>query len=157
MAELISIVYKPENSPRDESAFTRIPRSEARLISDYGIDGDAKGGRRQRQLNIMSEETIRALEQAGYRTGQGQLGENLVISGLDIESLAPGTRLRIGDSAVVELLELRQPCSRFEACQGRSLDDAIERVGWMAAVVSSGEIRLADPVAILASEPALSL
>jgi MOSC domain-containing protein YiiM len=157
MPELVSIVYKPEKDSPIEGAYYRVPRADALLIAGFGIEGDAKGGSPYRQLNIMGEETIRGLGPIGYRTGRGQLGENLVVAGVEIESLTPGTRLQIGASAVVELLELRKPCNRFEAYQGRSLQGAVDRIGWMAAVISGGPIAVGDSVAVLAPEPALAL
>jgi MOSC domain-containing protein YiiM len=157
MAKLLSIVYKPQGATPADGAYTRVPLNEALLSAGYGIEGDRKGGNAYRQLNVMGEETIRSLEPAGYKTGRGELGENLVISGIDIESLRPGTRLQVGDSAVVELLELRKPCNRFEAYQGRSLAEAVDRIGWMAAVVSSGGIAVGDSVTVLAAEPALAI
>ena len=157
MAKLLSIVYKPLDAAQAEGAYTRDPLNEANLRAGHGIEGDRKGGNAYRQLNVMGEETIRSLEPAGYKTGRGELGENLVISGIDIESLPPGARLQVGDSAVVELLELRKPCNRFEAYQGRSLDEAVDRIGWMAAVVSSGDIAVGDSVTVLAAEPALAV
>ncbi len=153
MAELVSIVYKPEDATPADGAFTRIPVQEARLEAGHGIIGDQKGGNVYRQLNVMGAESVRALAPSGYKTAPGQLGEQLVISGFDIESLPEGTRLRIGDSAVIELLQLREPCNRFESYQGRSLDGAVGKIGWMAAVVSSGSVRIGDGVTLV--EPAL--
>src|SRR5688500_2501574 len=153
MAELVSIVYKPEGATPASDAFTRVPAPEARLEAGYGIVGDQKGGNVYRQLNVMGAESIRSLAPSGYKTAPGQLGEQLVISGFDIESLPEGTRLRIGDSAVIELLQLRDPCNRFESYQGRSMDGAVGKIGWMAAVVSSGAVRIGDPVAMV--QPAL--
>ena len=156
MAELVSIVYKPEGAPLASGAFTRVPAQDARLVAGYGILGDQKGGNVYRQLNVMGAESIESLAPAGYKTAPGQLGEQLVISGFDIESLPVGTRLRIGDSAVIELLRLREPCDRFESYQGRSLDGAVGKIGWMAAVVSSGVIRVGDSVVHLAADPVLA-
>src|SRR5688500_18934469 len=154
MAELVSIVYKPEDATPANRAFTRVPVQEAQLEAGYGIVGDQKGGNVYRQLNVTGAESIRSLEPAGYKTAPGQLGEQLVIAGFDIESLPEGTRLSVGDSAVIELLILREPCNRFESYQGRSLDGAVGKIGWMAAVISSGPIRVGDSVAVLAAEPA---
>ena len=157
MAQLVSIVYKPEDATPAEGAFTRLPIQEARLVSGYGIEGDDKGGNAYRQLNVMGLTSIAQLETAGYHTAPGQLGEQLVISDLDIEALPEGARLRIGDSAEIELLRLREPCERFESYQGRPREGAVGKIGWMAAVVASGRIRVGDSVTVLAPEPTLAL
>ena len=43
MAELVSIVYKPQGAAPTEGSYTRLPLQEARLVVGQGIEGDAKG------------------------------------------------------------------------------------------------------------------
>ena len=58
---------------------------------------------------------------------------------------------------MIELLRLREPCNRFESYQGRSLDDAVNLIGWMAAVVSSGRIQIGDQVTVLSADAVLAV
>jgi MOSC domain-containing protein YiiM len=146
MAEIYSIVYKPERVPGEPKAFYRVPLEAANLIAGYGIEGDVKGGHPKRQLNVMTYETMEALKAEGFKTAPGELGEHLAIKGLDVATLAPGDRIQIGDSAVIEIMGLREPCERFEYAQDKSLEDAIARVGVMARVLTNGAIRVGDAV-----------
>jgi len=146
MAEIYSIVYKPERTPGEPKAFYRVPLDAATLIAGYGIEGDVKGGHPRRQLNVMSVETMEALKAEGFKTAPGELGEHLAIAGLDVSALAPGDRIQLGGSAILEILGLREPCERFEYAQDKSLEDAIGRVGVMARVLTGGAIRVGDPV-----------
>ena len=150
MAEIYSIVYKPERTPGEPKAFYRVPLDEANLIAGYGIEGDVKGGHPKRQLNVMSYETQEALKAEGFKAAPGELGEHLAIKGLDVGALAPGDRIQLGDSAVIEIMGLREPCERFEYAQDKPLEDAIARVGVMARVLTSGAIRVGDPVTAVA-------
>lgn len=142
--QLASIVYSPQ-----PGSFNRHPLPEAMLLAGYGIDGDRKGGHPNRNLNVMDQEMLATLAAEGYPTGPGVLGENLIVSGVQISSLAEGSRLRIGLEAVIEVVRLREPCYKLTALDARMPESVVERVGVMARVVESGVIRVGDAVAVL--------
>ena len=149
MSELVSIVYKPKGSEPTPGAYTRLPLQEAQLIAGYGIENDGKGGSEGRQLNIMAAETMRALADEGFHTAAGQLGEQIVIADLDVNSLPQGARLKIGATACIEVTIPRTGCNRFAAYQGISEHQAAGRLGVMAKVLTGGPIRVGDPVTLL--------
>lgn len=142
--QLASIVYSPQ-----PGSFNRHPLPEAMLLAGYGIDGDRKGGHPNRNLNVMDQEMLATLAAEGYPTGPGVLGENLIVSGVQISSLAEGTRVRVGLEAVIEVVRLREPCYKLTALDARMPESVVERVGVMARVVESGVIRVGDAVAVL--------
>ncbi len=150
MISVASIVYKPESADSDpENRYVRIPLTSANLVAGHGIEGDRKGGHPKRNLNIMSFETLEALRKEGFSTQPGQMGEQLVIQGLDVEKLAEGDRLQVGDHACVEVVNHRTGCQRFEYIQGKSPQLATGRMGVMAKVVTGGLIDIGDPVQLL--------
>jgi len=153
MAHLTSIVYCPAHDyqePADQ--YLRVPVSNADLIAGHGIQGDRKGSNPDRGLNVMSAEILAELAREGFMTGPGQMGEQLVIAGLDFSTLAPGTRLQLGQAAggaVIEFVKNRTGCERFEHIQGRPRETVAGRVGFMASVVSGGRIKVGDPVSVV--------
>jgi len=149
MSELVSIVYRPKDAAASEAGYTRVPLQQARLVDAYGIEGDEKGGGPDRHLNIMAAETLQALAGEGFHAAPGQMGEQLIIAGLAVDSLPAGARLQIGESACVEVVEPRTGCAKFERHQGRQREEAAERLGVMARVVAGGPIRVGDPVRLL--------
>ncbi len=149
MSSITSIVYKPKGSPKTQDHYVRVPVETAALIAGYGIEGDKKGGHRKRQLNIMSLEMVEQLRDEGYKTAPGELGEQIVIAGLDVAALAKGERLQIGESACVEIVGVREPCERFARIQGKSAASAEGRVGVLAKVITSGTIQVGDEVKVL--------
>ena len=153
---IVSIVYKPADAPEAAGGFTRVPPREARLLQGFGIEGDLKGGSHNRHLNIMSAETTADLQEDGFKVAPGELGEQIVVSGIDVDRLQSGSRLRIGDAAEVEIVTARTGCVTFESHQGKLRQEASGRLGMMANVVSSGIIRVGDPVSVPAGEPALA-
>jgi MOSC domain-containing protein YiiM len=148
MSELVSIVYKPRKATPTEDGYTRVPRQQALLVADYGIEGDAKGGSPKRQLNVMSARVVEELTAEGFQAAPGQLGEQLIVEGVEVDALPLGTRLTIGEQACVEIIEPRTGCGKFERYQGRSPKEAAGRLGMMARVVIGGEIAVGDPVRV---------
>jgi MOSC domain-containing protein YiiM len=150
MGQVVSIVYTPPDiPPRPAEHYARVPVESATLSADRGIDGDRKGSGQARHLNIMSAETLTELHSEGLRTGPGQMGEQIVVSGIAIDRLAPGSRLKIGEEAVVEVDEPRTGCDRFERIQGISRKAVAGRMGVMARVIAGGTIRAGDSVMVL--------
>jgi MOSC domain-containing protein YiiM len=149
MAQVVSIVYTPadvDRKPRDH--YARVPLDQAVLVEGHGIDGDLKGSRGKRQLNVMRAEAVAELDVLGLQTAPGELGEQLVIAGLGPDDLAPGSRIRVGD-AVIEVAIPRTGCDRFEHIQGTSKEDVAGRLGVMARVIVGGSVRVGDAVAVV--------
>jgi MOSC domain-containing protein YiiM len=152
MPHVVSICYKPagvEQRPADR--FARVTVAEAVLVEGHGIDGDAKGGRdkngtNKRQLNVMFAETMAGLRAEGFKADPGELGEQIVVAGLDEAALTPGTRLALGESAVIEVTLSRTGCDRFAHIQGKPKEIAKGRLGIMARVVVGGAVRAGDEV-----------
>jgi len=147
MPHIVSLVYKPaivEQKPADH--FARVPLEQAMLVVGKGIAGDAKGRNEDRQLNLMLAELVADLRAGGFQTAPGELGEQIVLAGLEPGSLIAGARLRLGDSAIVEIDKPRTGCDRFEHIQGRPKETVNGKLGFMARVVAGGEIAVGDPV-----------
>ena len=154
MSIITSIVYKPEGTVSDpEDHYLRVPLESARLIAGYGIEGDRKGGNPKRNLNIMSFEALEALHKEGFSTQPGQMGEQIVIRGLDMGDLSEGDRLQFGEHACIEVVSHRTGCDRFEHIQGKTRQQAAGKMGIMAKVVADGMIAIGDPVKLLQHTP----
>ena len=149
MGELVSIVYKPKEATANEDGYTRLPLQEAHLVVGRGIEGDLKGASKTRQLNIMASNTVTELATEGFSASPGEMGEQLLVADVEINSLAPGTQIRIGASACIEVTEPRTGCGKFERYQGKRKEEASGRLGQMAVVVADGIIRIGDSVQIL--------
>ena len=150
MAHVVSIVYRPWDAqePRPQDRYARVPLDRTRLVEFQGIEGDAKGGATDRQLNIMRAETLAELGAEGFKTGPGEMGEHIVVTGVEPAALVAGSRLRIGP-AVVEIGIPRTGCARFEMIQGKLRQSAKGRLGVLARVITGGEIAVGDPVEVL--------
>lgn len=145
---VVSIVYRPRDAGRPQDHFARVPTERVRLVEFQGIDGDAKGGSTDRQLNVMCAEIVEQLRAEGFKTSPGELGEQLVIAGIDVANLAGGARLRLGE-AMIEVTMPRTGCARFEMIQGKLKQSVQGRLGVMARVITGGEVAVGDSVALV--------
>jgi MOSC domain-containing protein YiiM len=100
----------------------------------------------------MSYETLTNLRARGFYTEPGQMGEQIVIHQLDVDNLPPGTRLQLGNEAVIEVVKQRTGCEKFERLQGHKLTEVAGEMGVMARVITGGQIRVGDPVKVLNAE-----
>ena len=163
-------VVAVSRSPRHR--FSKEPVDRVRLVEGYGVEGDAHAGatvqhrsRKRwrphlpnlRQVHLLHAELLDDLRGQGFDLHPGDVGENVLVRGLDLLSLPTGTRLRLGADAVVEVTGLRNPCvqlDRFadglmEAMLRREADGTLVRLaGVMAVVVAGGEVAQDDPVAV---------
>jgi MOSC domain-containing protein YiiM len=105
--------------------FSKSQRESLVLLEGIGVEGDAHAGlfvrhrylaRRKpampnaRQVHLIPVELFEALREENCVLGPGDLGENVLTAGLDLESLPLGTILKLGAEAAVELTGLRTPC-----------------------------------------------
>jgi MOSC domain-containing protein YiiM len=148
VAHVLSIVYRTREAGRPQDHYGRVALDRARLMEFQGIEGDAKGGSTDRQLNIMRAEDLSELAGEGFQTAPGQMGEQIVVAGLQSSALTEGTHLRLG-TAIIEIGIPRTGCARFEMIQGKPKQAAKGRLGAMARVVTSGEVAVGDAVEVL--------
>jgi MOSC domain-containing protein YiiM len=156
----------------------KLGRDSITLLEGLGVDGDAHLGetvqhlsriRRDptqpnlRQVHLVHAELHDELRDRGFELEPGQMGENVTTRGVDLLALPVGTRLRLGDTALIEITGLRNPCKQLNGIQdglmAATLDrdadgELIRKAGVMAIVISGGEVRPGDPIATeLPAEP----
>ena len=154
MPQITSIAYQPRDRAYDDplSDFIRVPVETAALVANHGLDGDQKAGHNKtRQVNLLSAEWLAARAAEGYRAAPGQFGEQIIIEGLAVETLPPGTMLAIGPEAIIAITKGRNGCERLQAVQPRPTT-GLGPIGALARVVIGGPIRVGDAVRVL--EPA---
>lgn len=152
--------------------FSKFAEPAIRLLAGIGVEGDAHAGvtvqhrsrvardpsaPNLRQVHLLHAELFDELMTADFAVWPGDLGENITTRGVDLLGLPTGTRLHLGDGAVVELTGLRNPCSQIDRFQrgllaatlGRDADGGLVRkAGVMAIVLQAGDVRAGDPIRI---------
>jgi MOSC domain-containing protein YiiM len=143
-----------------------------RLLTALGVEGDAHNGetvkhrsrvRRDpsqpnlRQVHLIHAELHDELRAAGFDVSPGQMGENVTTRGLDLLALPTGTRLHLGEGAVIEITGLRNPCVQLdgvaEGLMAATLDhdeqgNLVRKAGVMSIVLAAGEVRPGDAIRV---------
>lgn len=121
---------------------------EANLVKDWGIEGDAHGGKWHRQVSLLSFEKIEAFRAKGAEVDFGAFGENLIIEGYDLRTLPVGTRFQIGD-VVLELTQIGKECHSHCQIYQRMGDCIMPREGVFTEVIESGHIKVGDEIIMI--------
>ncbi|MBN2290351.1 MAG: MOSC domain-containing protein [Candidatus Glassbacteria bacterium] len=116
----------------------------ARLVEDWGIEGDAHAGS-GRQVSLLAAESIERIRQLGVEVKAGDFAENITTLGIDLRLLKPGDRIAAG-CAVLEVTQIGKACHGGCRIYEQVGECAMPREGVFARVVSGGEIKPGDPV-----------
>ncbi len=129
--------------------------SRALLIRDFGIKGDAHGGKGHRQVSLLAGESIEKFREeltaagaAGDIIRNGSFGENIVTCGIDLTSLPAGSRLKIG-GAELEITQIGKECHSgciIGKTAGRCI---MPEKGVFARVTAGGEVKAGDAVSVI--------
>jgi hypothetical protein len=157
---------------------SKLNAESIRLLKGLGVEGDAHLGEsvqhrsrlardpsqpNLRQVHLIHAELHDELRAGGFDVSPGRMGENVTTRGIDLLALPAGARLRLGESAVVQVAGLRNPCVQLDGIQ-RGLMEAtldrdqdgglIRRAGVMGVVVAGGEVGPGDEIRVeLPPEP----
>jgi len=119
----------------------------ARLIENFGLEGDAHAGNWHRQVSLLSHEKIEAFRARGAQVKDGDFGENLVVSGIDFRALPVGTRLRCGD-ALLEMTQIGKECHSGCAIYQTMGECIMPREGVFARVLRGGTVSVGDNMTV---------
>ena len=152
-------------------------RTCIRLVAGLGVEGDAHLGEtvkhrsrvardptrpNLRQVHLIHAELHDELLAAGFGVSAGDMGENLTTRGIDLLALPTGTRLRLGETAVVEVTGLRNPCVQLNGIQPGLMaatlardeeGKLIRKAGIMGVVLAGGEVRPGDAIGVEVPPP----
>ena len=124
------------------------PVPSARLLPDYGMEGDAHAGNWHRQVSLLSLEKIKEFRKRGADVDYGAFGENLVVEGIDFASLPVGSRLQAGE-VVLEITQIGKACHQHCAIYHAVGDCIMPREGVFARVVHGGVLEVGMELSLL--------
>ena len=127
------------------------PIESARLVEEWGIEGDAHVGKWHRQVSMLSFEKIEAFREKGADVDFGAFGENLVVEGFDLSKVPVGTKFQIGE-AILELTQIGKECHSHCAIYKVMGDCIMPREGIFAKVLESGTIKVGDKIEVIYPE-----
>ncbi|MDJ0631572.1 MAG: MOSC domain-containing protein [Xenococcaceae cyanobacterium MO_188.B29] len=162
--------------------FSKSNQNSIRLIAGLGVEGDAHSGKtvkhrsrvkkdptqpNLRQVHLIHSELHDELNNAGFDVSAGQMGENITTFGIDLLGLPTDTLLHLGDTAVVKVTGLRNPCAQLNRFRSGLMNavldydeegNLIRKAGIMSIVTIGGEVKTGDTIRVeLPPQPYRSL
>lgn len=161
---------------RPGHSFSKTLQDAVTLVAGLGVEGDGHAGvtvqhrsrvardptqPNLRQVHLIAGELHDELNAAGFALGPGDLGENLTTRGIDLIALSAGTKLHLGEGAVIEVTGLRNPCIQLDrfrpglmgACLARDAEGRLVRkAGIMGIVLSGGVVKPGDVIEVEAPD-----
>jgi len=144
--EIIAVCTSPGKGERKKDVGSGV------LLENFGLEGDGHGGDWHRQVSLLAEESIEKMRAAGLDVGPGDFAENLTTRGVDLCSLPIGTRLRVGETALLEISQIGKICHERCAIYYQAGDCVMPREGIFAVVRQGGRVSRGDRVVVLGAE-----
>ncbi|UCC45789.1 MAG: MOSC domain-containing protein [Candidatus Zixiibacteriota bacterium] len=117
-------------------------------VTNEGIVGDAHSGT-ARALSLLPYESFEQYGHLGLNIGPGDFGENVTTLGIDFAELTVGSKLALGDSVVIEIIQVGKEC--HDGCDIKQTvgDCIMPREGLFARVLTEGKVNEGDSIRIV--------
>ncbi|MHC0038787.1 MOSC domain-containing protein [Pseudoneobacillus sp. C159] len=151
--------------------FSKVNHERINLVAGFGVEGDAHFGStvkhrsrvaqnpdqpNLRQVHLIQNELFEELDDR-FSIKPGQLGENITTVGINLLGLPTDTKLWIGESAIIKVTGLRNPCAQIDhfkpgllkAVLDKDSDgNLIRKAGIMGIILQSGEVKPGDSIRV---------
>ena len=113
-----------------------------------GIEGDAHAGT-IRAISLLPYESFEKLAYYELYLNPGDFGENITTIGVDFKELSVGTKMALGETVIIEVVQIGKDC-RNDCMIKQTVGDCImPREGLFAKVIAGGELNEGDSIRII--------
>ena len=132
----------------DKKGIQKIPVEVGELVEEFGLKGDAHGGKWHRQVSLLAQESIDRMTAEGV-TGlsAGKFAENITTEGIELHTLPIGTKLEI-NGVLMEVTQIGKECHHKCAIYHQVGKCVMPLEGIFARVLKGGEIRAGDEIQV---------
>lgn len=121
----------------------------ANLIVNHGMEGDAHAGNWHRQISLLGIASIDHMKAQGADVKPGDFAENITVEGLVLYEIPVGTKVRIGDEAILEITQIGKECHQGCEIMKQVGSCIMPTQGIFAKVLQNGIIRVGDEVVLI--------
>ncbi len=144
MARIIAVCKSEKKGTKKENV------REGYLHQDYGLVGDAHADcYSHRQVSLMAIESINKMRVLGFDVGPGDFAENLTTEGIDLVSLPVGTKVSVGEEAILEVTQIGKECHTGCAIYQQIGKCIMPKEGVFARVIRGGLTQAGDQLRIV--------
>ena len=142
MGEILAICISRKRGTQKEEM------DEAKLIENFGIEGDAHAGEWHRQVSILAFESIENFKSRGAVIDFGAFGENLIVSGVDFSKIIVGSRLK-GKNFELEVTQIGKECHTRCKIYDMVGDCIMPKEGLFCRVITGADIKKGDSIKLV--------
>lgn len=131
----------------DRKGVKKRPVDRIELVADHGVAGDAHAGS-GRQVSLLALEDMETMRLKLATLEPGDFAENILVDGLNSLDLPVGSRVRVGERALLEITQIGKECHK--GCEIRKAvgECIMPKKGLFAKVLEGGVIRPGDGVVL---------
>jgi MOSC domain-containing protein YiiM len=145
MAKLLHIFRAPKKRLSMEQL------DDALAIRNFGLQGCAHARPGNRQVLLVDRETLEAMD-----LRPGIIRENFTTEGLNVNSLALGQELRVGE-VLLKVSAICHPCDQLEKLRPGLRREMRGRRGMLCRVMQGGTIRRGDSIEKISMQASLPI
>lgn len=133
----------------DKKGVVKIPVNEIEFIEDFGLKGDAHGGKWHRQVSLLGNESVDKMKAQGVvGLDFGKFAENITTEGIVLYEIPVGTQMKIGET-IHEVTQIGKECHHGCAIKQQVGDCVMPREGIFTKVIKGGIVKINDEIVIL--------
>lgn len=130
----------------EKKGVVKTPISEGNFIVDFGLEGDAHGGKWHRQVSLLGIESVDKMRKEGVEDLEfGSFAENITTEGIVLYELPVGTKLKIGDT-IQEVTQIGKECHTGCAIAQKVGKCVMPKEGIFTKVLKAGKVRVGDSI-----------
>ncbi len=117
------------------------------LVENLGLNDDAHAdSKTHRQVSLLAMESIKKMQDQGLDVSEGDFAENITTQGIDLLSLPIGSKIRIGNEAVLEISQHGKVCHAPCAIYRQAGTCIMPKEGIFGKVLQGGKIKVGDKI-----------
>ena len=143
MAKIIAVCRSETKGIRKENVIKGFFKKDFGLIYDAHADSNI-----HRQVSLLAIESIYKMRRLGFNVHPGDFAENLTTKGLELVTLAPGTRLSIGKNVKLEISQIGKECHNRCIIRQQIGKCVMPKEGVFARVIHGGLVEVGDDIKV---------
>ncbi|WP_036931898.1 MOSC domain-containing protein [Proteocatella sphenisci] len=127
------------------------PLSEGNFIEDFGLEGDAHGGKWHRQVSLLAQESIDIMTSLGAEgLCFGNFAENITTHGITLHEIPVGAKIKIGQT-LQEVTQIGKECHADQGCAvAQKVGKCIMPTqGIFTRIIKGGIVKIGDEIEII--------
>ena len=117
------------------------------FVVEWGIAGDAHGGKWHRQVSLLAGESIDKVKEKLPGLRDGAFAENIITRGMDLTAIQVGDRMQVGDTVILEITQIGKKCHNDGCAIKKATGDCImPKEGLFSRVVRGGSVKNGDKI-----------